>query len=74
MAAHELATYLVAALCFVGGCGLAGYYLFQSWHDLQSSSPAYLEARRNMVLKLLPACLLLAAAVLLFVMAGFFQG
>jgi hypothetical protein len=74
MALHLLATYLMAALCLVSGIGLAGFHLFQNWRELQSSSPAYLQARRNFALKILPASLLLAAGLLLFVMAGFFQG
>jgi len=72
MEPHILATDLVAALCFMGGSGLAGLYLFQNWHDLQPSTPGYLHARRNLAVKLLPAAILLVAGLLLFIMAGFF--
>ncbi len=74
MVNHELATFFIAALCFAGGCGLVGYRLSQQWHDLQRSSPAYLQARLNFIVQVIPASLLLAIALLLLAIGLFSHG
>jgi cell division protein FtsX len=71
---HELATFLIAALCFVSGCGLVGYRLSQQWPKLQHSSPTYLQARLSFLVKIIPASLLLAIAMLLLAIGLFSHG
>jgi hypothetical protein len=74
MMTHELATFLVAALCFAGACGLMGFTLSQHWRELQRSSPAFVQARINFALKILPASMLLVIAILLLAIGLFSQG
>ena len=74
MATHELATFFVAALCFAGACGLTGLMLSQHWRELQRSSPAFMQARINFALKILPASMLLVIAILLLAIGLFSQG
>jgi hypothetical protein len=74
MMSHELATFLVAALCFAGACGLTGFMLSQHWHELQRSSPAFVQARINFALKILPASMLLVIAILMLAIGLFSQG
>ncbi len=74
MMTHELATFLVAAFCFAGACGLTGFMLFEHWHELQRSSPAFVQARINFALKILPASILLLIAILLLAIGLFSQG